>query len=147
MRRLIACLVAVLLLGPVPWAHAADTPSPFAAPDLTAARVKIKAKDYAGALALMRPMLNNTSHADLYNLVGFCLRKTGDQKQAFDYYKKALDLNANHLGALEYQGELFVETGQIAKARQNEEHLKILCPKGCEELEDLQAAIAKASKS
>ncbi len=147
MRRLIACLVAVLLLGPLYGAHAADSPSPYAAPDLSAARAKIKVKDYAGALALMRPMLNNTIHADLYNLVGFCLRKTGDQKQAWVYYDKALALNANHLGTLEYQGELFVETGQIAKARQNEEHLKILCPKGCEELEDLQAAIAKASKS
>ena len=147
MRRLIACMVAVLLLGSMPWANAADTVSPYAAPDLAAARVKIKAKDYAGALTLMRPMLVNTIHADLFNLVGFCLRKTGDQKQAFDYYKKALDLNANHLGALEYQGELFVETGQLGKARLNEEHLKILCPKGCEELEDLQAAIAKASKA
>ena len=117
MSRLIVCLVAVLLLGPLSWAHAADSPSPYTPPDLTAARAKIKVKDYAGALALMRPMLNNTIHADLYNLVGFCLRKTGDQKQAWVYYDKALALNANHLGTLEYQGELFVETGQMAKAR------------------------------
>jgi tetratricopeptide (TPR) repeat protein len=147
MRRLIAGLVVVFLLAPVPWAGAADTASPYAAPDLTAARAKIKIKDYAGALALMRPMLNNTIHADLYNLVGFCLRKTGDQKQAWVYYDKALALDPNHLGTLEYQGELFLETGQIDKARRNEAQLKILCPKGCEELEDLQAAIAKASKS
>ena len=147
MRRLIVGLVAAVLLGPIPCARAADSPSPYAAPDLTAARVKIKAKDYAGALALLKPMLNNSIHADLYNLVGFCLRKTGDQKQAWVYYDKALAQNPNHLGTLEYQGELFVETGQMEKARRNEAQLKILCPKGCEELEDLQAAIAKASKS
>ena len=91
-------------------------------------------------------MQNNPIPSELYNSVGFCPRKTGDQEQAWDYYDKAPPPNANHLGTLEYQGELFVETGQMAKDRQNEAHLKILCPKGCEELEDLQAAIAKASK-
>ena len=147
MRRFFAGLVAGCLFGPIPSSIAADSPSPYATPDLTAARVKIEAKDYAGALALLKPMLNNTVHPDLYNLEGFCLRKTGDQKQAWVYYDKALALDSNHLGTLEYQGELFVETGQMEKARRNEAQLKILCPKGCEELEDLQAAIAKASKS
>jgi tetratricopeptide (TPR) repeat protein len=147
MRRLMLCAVALLLAGPIPMAHAADTESPFAAPDLTAARAKIKAKDYAGALALLRPKLGTTVNADLFNLAGFCFRKTGDQKQAAIYYDKALALSPNHLGALEYQGELFVETGQFAKARQNLAQLKILCPRGCEELEDLEAALAKAPKT
>lgn len=147
MRRFFACLILVWLVGPLPSAWAADTPSPFAAVDLSGVRAKIKAKDYEGAMALMRPMLNTNFNPDLFNLMGFCLRKTGDQKQAWAYYDEALALDPNHLGTLEYQGELFVETGQIAKARQNEAKLKILCPKGCEELEDLQAAIAKASKS
>ncbi len=146
MRRLALCLTIGLLLNPVPFAHAADTVSPFAAPNLAPARAKIKAKDYAGALALLRPMLNSNINPDLFNLAGFCFRKTGDQQQAWVYYKKALDLDPNHLGTLEYQGELFVETGQLDKARQNAAQLKILCPRGCEELEDLQAAIAKAPK-
>ena len=147
MRRLALCLTIALLLGPAPSAHAADTASPFAAPDLSGARAKIKAKDYAGCLALLRPMLNSTINADLFNLAGFCFRKTGDQKQAWVYYDKALALDPNHLGTLEYQGELFAETGQIDKARRNAAQLKILCPKGCEELEDLQVAIAKAPKT
>jgi tetratricopeptide (TPR) repeat protein len=147
MSRLALCLTIALLLGIAPPAHAADTASPFAAPDLSGARAKIKAKDYAGCLALLRPMLNSTINPDLFNLAGFCFRKTGDQKQAWVYYDKALALDPNHLGTLEYQGELFVETGQLDKARRNAAQLKILCPKGCEELEDLQAAIAKAPKT
>ena len=147
MRRFAVCLALVFAIAPLSCAWAVDTPSPFGAPDLSSARARIKMKDYAGCLAVLRPLLGSTVHADLFNLAGFCFRKTGDQKQAWVYYDKALALDANHLGTLEYQGELFVETGQLAKARQNEAHLKILCPKGCEELEDLQAAIAKAPKT
>lgn len=147
MRRFALYVAIVFLTGPMDWASAADMPAISAPPNLTAARARIKVKDFAGALALMRPLLDDYKDADLYNLMGFSLRKTGDQKQAFVYYRKALDLKPDHLGALEYQGELFVETGQIDKARENAAHLKKLCPKGCEQLEDLEAAIAKAPKS
>ena len=50
-------------------------------------------------------------------------------------------MDPRHLGALEYQGELFVETGRLDQARRNLAILTALCPKGCEELEDLQEAI------
>jgi tetratricopeptide (TPR) repeat protein len=146
MRWLMLCLMLGFPVGAAFPVLAADTSSPYSTPDLSAARAKIKAKDYAGALALLRPMLNTTVNPDLYNLAGFCFRKTGDQKQAWYWYNKALDLDPNHLGTLEYQGELFLETGQPAKARQNLAQLKILCPRGCEELADLQAAIDKAPK-
>lgn len=125
-------------------ASAADYTT-FGAPDLSAARTKIRAKDYKGALIELR-RYEYTGHADVYSLIGFGLRKSGDQPQAFSYYRKALDSNPKHLGALEYQGELFVETGQIDQARQNAARLKALCPTGCEELEDLDDAIAHAPK-
>ena len=43
------------------------------------------------------------------------------------YYAYALRLNPNHLGALEYQGELFVQTDRIAKAKANLAKLQGLC--------------------
>ena len=89
-------------------------------------------------------MLEKVQHADVYNLMGFSLRKTGDKQGAQTFYNKALDFDPNHKGALEYQGELYVETGQIEKAKANAEQLKKLCPAGCEELADLEEAIAKA---
>ncbi len=63
-------------------------------------------------------------------------------KQAATFYAKALDFDPNHKGALEYQGELFVELGQIDKAKANLARLVRLCPQGCEEREDLEKAIA-----
>jgi tetratricopeptide (TPR) repeat protein len=84
-----------------PRAWAVDNLSSKDAPDLTSVRAKIKAKDYKGAIAELTPMLVTNQHADVYNLMGFSLRKTGDYKQAYTFYRKALDFNPEHKGALE----------------------------------------------
>jgi tetratricopeptide (TPR) repeat protein len=76
---------------------------------------------------------------------GFGLRKTGDYKQARVYYLKALELDPEHKGALEYLGELYVETGELGKAREHVALLRKLCPGGCEELSDLEEALAAAA--
>jgi tetratricopeptide (TPR) repeat protein len=68
-------------------------------------------------------------------------------KQAASFYAKALDFNPNHKGALEYQGEMFFELGQIDKTKANLFKLVTLCPKGCEEREDLEKAISDAASS
>ena len=125
-------------------AQAVDTVVSKDAPDLASVRAKIKAKDYAAAIAELTPIIANTQHADVYNLMGFSLRKSGDLKQAATFYSKALDFNAEHKGALEYQGEMFVELGQLDKAKANLAKLASLCPIGCEEREDLEKAIAAA---
>ena len=125
-------------------AFAVDNVTSNDAPDLTSVRAKLKSKDYKGALAELTPLLQTYQHADVYNLMGFSLRKTGDRKQAYTYYRKALDFDPQHKGALEYLGELYVETGQIERAREIVVQLKKLCPTGCEELADLEEAIAHA---
>ena len=125
-------------------ALAVDNVTSNDAPELSSVRARIKARDFKGALAELTPMLAIYQHADVYNLMGLSLRKTGDQKQAYTFYRKALDFDPQHKGALEYLGELYVETGQIDKARENVVLLKKLCPSGCEELADLEAAIAHA---
>jgi tetratricopeptide (TPR) repeat protein len=142
----LSLLLAGLLL-PTNSALAVDNVTSRDAPDLTSVRAKIKAKDFKGALAELTPMLQTYLHADVYNLMGFSLRKIGDQKQAYTFYRKALDFDPQHKGALEYLGELYVETGQIDKARENVAQLKKLCPGGCEELADLEKTIAEASKT
>jgi hypothetical protein len=52
-------------------------------------------------------------------------------------------VNPDHIGALEYQGELFVMTGQLDRAKANLDRLNNLCG-NCEEAEDLAKALAKA---
>src|SRR6185437_9509023 len=139
-------LFALALLGGfcATGALAVDNVTSSDAPDLASMRAKIKAQDYKAAIEELTPMLTSNQHADVYNLMGFSLRKTGDYKQAYTFYRKALDFDPEHKGALEYLGELYVETGQVEKARENVVLLKKLCPSGCEELADLEQAVASA---
>src|SRR5262245_59596972 len=126
-------------------AFAVDTPTSTEAPDLAHVRASIKAKDFRAALSELNGMIDKgVQHADVYNLLGFSLRKTRDYTQALTYYKKALDFDADHKGAHEYLGELYVETGQMPKAQEQLAILVKLCPQGCEEREDLEKAIAEA---
>jgi cytochrome c-type biogenesis protein CcmH/NrfG len=115
--------------------------------DLAPVRAKIKAQDYKGALAELRDLAEDTQNADVYNLLGFTLRKTGDYTTSLSYYTKALDLQPDHKAAREYLGELYVETGHIDKAKEQLAALTKLCPAGCDEREDLQRAIAGKSAS
>jgi len=141
-------MLAVFLLGAtmaVP-TFAVDTSQTRDVPDLTAVRAKIKAKDWIGAITDLNELIDKgTQHADVYNLLGFSLRNSGDLKSAQTFYKKALEFDPDHKGALEYQGELYVMLRDLTKARENVARLMKLCPQGCEELEDLQKAIAVES--
>ncbi|QPC91951.1 tetratricopeptide repeat protein [Mesorhizobium sp. INR15] len=136
--------IAVLTVIPVATimpAYAVDDIEGADAPDLTAVQAKIAAKDYQGALTDLRDIAQDTQQADVYNLLGFTLRKTGDFKTALTYYNKALELKPDHKAAREYLGELYVETGDMPKANEQLASLQKLCPAGCEELADLQKAI------
>ena len=133
-------------LVPAP-AFAVDNMESTDAPDLSSVRAKIKAKDYAAALTELRDIAEDTQQADVYNLLGFTLRKTGDFKTSLTYYTKALELQPDHKAAREYLGELYVETGNMAKAKEQLAILAKLCPGGCEEREDLQKAISAKSAS
>ena len=73
-------------------------------------------------------MAEDTQQADVYNLLGFTLRKTGDFKTSLTYYTKALELQPDHKAAREYLGELYVQTGNIEKAKEQLAILAKLCP-------------------
>src|SRR5690242_16229564 len=143
---LVAGLGVAPAFMPAP-AYAVDNMSSTDAPDLTSVRAKIRAKDYTAALAELRDLAEDTQQADVYNLLGFTLRKTGDFKTSLTYYTKALELQPDHKAAREYLGELYLETGNLAKAKEQLGILAKLCPGGCEEREDLQKAINAKSAS
>jgi len=143
MKHLRSLLFAAVLLGPAVPALAVDT-EPAATPELAPIRAKIDAKDFPGAISDLNVLVSQgVQHPDVYNLLGYSLRKTGDIKNALTYYQKALDFDPDHKGALEYMGELYVEIGDIAKAKENLARLAQICPAGCEERADLERAIAK----
>lgn len=139
----VACVLTTVALSS---AVAVDINARDEAPDLSVVRAKIKAKEFKSALVDLNAMIDRgVQHADVYNLLGFSLRKTGDYSKALTFYKKALEFDAEHKGAHEYLGELYVETGQLPKAREHLAILERLCPQGCEERQDLAEAIAAAT--
>src|SRR6476469_6751745 len=141
----LACGVALALLSVVapPRAMAVDTQTNVGDVDLTSVRQKVKAKDWKAALEELKPIIVKVDNADAYNLYAFSLRNTGDYKQAFTYYGKALDFDPNHKGAREYLGELYVMTDNMPKANEQLAILEQLCPSGCEELDELRKEIAE----
>jgi tetratricopeptide (TPR) repeat protein len=60
------------------------------------------------------------SKADLYNYLGFATRKKNNPnyEDAEEYYLLALSIDANHIGALEYLGELYIETDRLGQAEE-----------------------------
>jgi len=96
--------------------------------ELTAIRALITGKNYSAALtALKSADKSYPNNADINNLLGYSARNLKQYKAAATYYTKALKINPSHLGALEYQGELFMLTKKTNDAKKNLAKLKSLC--------------------
>lgn len=139
MRRLV---VLLLLLLPAGAASALDGIGGGGNDALTPARGMIQRQAYADAIVAIEPVVaRDPANADAWNLLGFSHRKLKDYTTAERAYGRALALDADHKGALEYLGELYIETGRRDAARDLLARLQRLCPLGCEELADLRAAL------
>lgn len=115
-------------------------------PDFAAANAHVKAARWQEALPLLLKVEERTKFsADVYNLLGVTYRKLKDYPTSKKHYDRALQIDPGHLPTLEYQGEWFIETGDMPKARENLARLKALCGE-CHEYKDLAEAIAKAGK-
>jgi tetratricopeptide (TPR) repeat protein len=80
-------------------------------------------------------------HADILNYLGYSNRKLGRMDNAQDYYAQALAIDPDHKGAHEYLGELYLEIGEIGKAKRQLAALDRVCDFGCAEREDLARLI------
>ena len=107
------------------------------------AKKLIYKKKYAKGLKILKRIENERpfgySKADLYNYMGFASRKQNDPDyiNAENYYLKALSLDANHIGALEYLGELYYETDREVNARSLLEKLGDVAGKDSTEYKEL----------
>ena len=63
--------------------------------------------------------------------------------KAIRFYREALLLEPNDLGALKGQGKAYVSKGAIERARQNLVKIRKICVKGCSEATTLAAVIAQ----
>ena len=148
--RILASVVLAMVLSGTIAARAdntkeyAPTPPKPAAATLNDAEHKIAASDYKGAIPILAAIVKaDPKNTDALNLMGYSYRKTGQTDLALQYYNKALALSPKHLGANEYLGELYVELGQIDKAKERLAVLQAACG-NCAQTRDLAAFIAKA---
>ena len=137
-------LLAPLLALSVTASLAVDTSSPPANDKLSAARAKVAAKDWPGAVDELK-RVNDPASADWNNLMGYSLRKAGAANAAESerYYNEALRIDPKHKGALEYSGELYLMMGDLPKAEQRLTALDKACFLPCSEYKELKNAVAK----
>ena len=111
--------------------------------DYAAGRKAVENKDWAGAARLFkRAEIRHPDHADLQNSLGFSYRNLKQYEAAFKHYRRAIELDPRHRGAHEYIGETYLMKGDLAGAQQHLAALKQICLLPCEELNDLERAIA-----
>jgi len=103
----------------------------------------INNKDFKSAIKILNDLIsedpNGYTKADLYNYLGFATRKQSnpDYELAENYYLKALELNNNHVGALEYLGELYFETDRRDEALVLLDRIKMFAGDNSNEYKDL----------
>ena len=141
-------LVALLLAQATGWSRAApsddgDDQALLADPDYAAAMAALRAGDAAAALPRFESALKRfPDSADLHNELGFAHRRMRQVEKAFEHYKRALAINPQHRGAHEYIGEAYLMVGNVPAAERHLAALRSICVLSCEELRDLEKAIA-----
>ena len=136
-------LAFVLTVGLGSAAIAAGSSSSSSKPSkLADAEIAIEAGDYSRAIGLLEKVIaSDPQNADAWNFLGFSQRNLKRLDQALDAYRKALAIDPEHLGANEYLGELYLQTGDLEKAKERLEKLDDVCTFGCDEFDDLKQAI------
>ena len=148
-------LLSIIFILTLPFAYSAGTDSggssSYSASTNTVdvniqfnrAKKLIYKKNYLKGLKILKDIENDKpfgySKADLYNYMGFASRKQKDPDyiNAEKYYLKALSLDADHIGALEYLGELYYETDRLDKAKSLLEKLGEVAGKDSAEFKEL----------
>jgi tetratricopeptide (TPR) repeat protein len=103
----------------------------------------INNKDFKSALKVLKDLINEDPNgytkADLYNYLGFATRKKSnpDYELAESYYLRALEINNNHVGAMEYLGELYLETDRRDEALVLLDRIKMSAGVNSNEYKDL----------
>jgi len=142
-KFLMATVIAIAGALPVT-VHAAGSDSDTVTnPAVGQAQELLDKKQYDAAIPLLTGSLaTSPEDADAWNLLGYATRKVGRAEEAEGHYLKALAINAEHKGALEYLGMLYVSTKRMADAEAVLKRLDSACFFGCDEYDDLKNAIA-----
>jgi Flp pilus assembly protein TadD len=111
--------------------------------DHAAGLAALKAGNPAAALPRFQAALKRfPDSANLHNELGYSHRRVGQLDKAFEHYKRALAIDPRHRSAHEYIGEAYLMAGDLPNAEKHLAALRGICLLPCEELADLEKAIA-----
>ena len=119
-------------------------------PDYAAGKAAIGKKNWSEAVKRLRiAEKRHPDEADLHNYLGYAHRNLRQMDLAFKHYKRAIELSPRHRGAHEYIGEAYLLVNDLPNAEKHLAALREICLLHCEELGDLEKAVAayKARKN
>jgi tetratricopeptide (TPR) repeat protein len=82
--------------------------------------------DYVGGIAALRA-LGYDDHPDVATLIGYASRKLGHYDDAKLWYERALAADPNHAVTWSYYGMWHAEQGNVLKARDVLEKVRLIC--------------------
>ncbi|AMJ62519.1 tetratricopeptide repeat protein [Bosea sp. PAMC 26642] len=143
-RLLYPGFVALMLAATPAFAVGPDWTYLDTDPEYRQARRWIEEKNYAPAIeTLMKLLVTKPDSPELLNWIAYSHRKLKNYPVSKQFYDAALRRDPTFLPALEYQGEWFIETGDMVSAKANLARLATLCGR-CHEWQDLAEAIGRA---
>lgn len=156
--RLITLLFCLIVMTAFP-AAAEEEKTPEDAPaqrelpfredsGLTKAEYLISAGQYSAAIDTASDVIRrHPGSADAYAYRGYAYMKLGQKTQAAKDLKAALQLKPTHLGANKYLADIYLEDGDVARAIEQSQVIRMACGQmDCEELRALQRAIDQSKQ-
>ena len=99
-----------------------------------------KKGEYEAAITALRA-LDHDNNADVANLIGYASRKLGRYDDAKVWYERSLAANPNHAVTWSYYGMWQAEQGNLLKAKDDLEKVRLICGATCEPYKMLKDVI------
>jgi tetratricopeptide (TPR) repeat protein len=96
--------------------------------------------DYEAAITALRA-LDHDDNADVANLIGYASRKLGRYDDAKVWYERSLAADPNHAVTWSYYGMWQAEQGNLLKAKDDLEKVRLICGTDCEPYKMLKDVI------
>jgi tetratricopeptide (TPR) repeat protein len=96
--------------------------------------------DYQGGITALRA-LEHDNNADVATLLGYASRKLGRYDDAKYWYDKALAADPKHALTWSYYGMWHAEQGNVLKAKDDLEQVRLICGTECKEYVALKEVI------
>jgi len=96
--------------------------------------------EYEAAITALRA-LDHDDNADVANLIGYASRKLGRYDDAKIWYERSLAADPNHAVTWSYYGMWQAEQGNLLKAKDDLERVRLICGTDCKAYTMLKNAI------